>query len=134
MASIKNRDSDIELFLQEASLAISEVYFHKLLEEILDNCFKFSEPGSIVKISSHINNEMYEIKIRDHGRGMSDEQMKNINAYKQFDRNVHEQQGSGLGITIARKIIDIHEGQFDLESKINEFTEFIISIPLFISD
>jgi two-component system, sensor histidine kinase and response regulator len=134
MANSRNRESDIELILQDATLAISEIYFHKVLEEILDNSFKFSEPGTIVRISSRINNEMYEIKIKDHGRGMSDEQMKNINAYKQFDRNVYEQQGSGLGITIARKILDIHEGQMDLESKANEFSEFIISIPLFVSD
>lgn len=133
MSSMRNRTPDIVLNLQDASLAIAERYFHKLIEEILDNCFKFSEPGTPVGITSRVNNEMYEISFRDQGRGMTDDQIKNISAYKQFDRNLHEQQGSGLGTTIARKIIDIHEGQFDLESNLNEYTEFRISLPLYIA-
>ncbi len=133
MASIRNRSDDLALNLEDASLAIAEKYFHKLLEEILDNCFKFSEHGTPVEITSRVNNEMYEMTFRDMGRGMTEEQIKNISAYKQFDRNVHEQQGSGLGTTIARKIIDIHEGQFELESNLNEYTEFRISIPLYLA-
>ncbi len=130
MASNRNRLEDLQLNLADAPIAISETYLRKLLEEILDNCFKFSDKGTPVEITTRVNNEMYEMTFRDSGRGMTEDQIRNINAYMQFDRGTHEQQGSGLGMTIARKIVDIHEGQFELESTIDEYTIFRIALPI----
>ena len=50
------------------------------------------------------------ITIKDNGRGMSEDQIKKIHMFMQFDRERHEQQGLGLGLMIARRLTEIHGG------------------------
>lgn len=129
MAGNAGRSSDIQLELDDAILKISETYFAKIVEEILDNAFKFSDRGTPVKIQSSVNKNMYSLSFTDYGRGMSDEQIENIGAYIQFERKVYEQQGSGLGITIVKRIIEMHKGDFFIESEPNHFTTVTIKLP-----
>jgi signal transduction histidine kinase len=62
------------------------------------------------------------ISVSDNGRGMSREQIASIGAYMQFDRKMHEQQGSGLGLIIAKKITELHKGEFNIQSSAQDGT------------
>lgn len=120
----------IELKLVDSPLHISEEHFNKLIYEIVDNAFKFGNEETQVIISSKIKSDMYHINIRDNGIGMPLEKIYMLDAYIQFDRLANEQQGSGLGLAIVKKILDIYKGTIKFKSKVGEFTEIKLTLPI----
>ncbi len=123
------RSNDIELDLQDGTVRISEIYFTKIIEEIIDNAFKFSERGKPIKILTNNWNKFFVIHITDFGRGMTKDQIENIGAYIQFERKVFEQQGSGLGLTIVRRLVTLHNGELSIESEPGVYTTVTIKLP-----
>ncbi|MGA2296905.1 MAG: HAMP domain-containing sensor histidine kinase [FCB group bacterium] len=130
MASDKERKDDVQINLTDSPIAIGEQYLTKIIEEIMDNCLKYSQKGTPLIIGSEVQGEKLVLFFKDSGRGMSKEQIENIDAYMQFERNMYEQQGSGLGLTIVRKLIDLHRGEFFIESDINKYTTIILKLPI----
>jgi signal transduction histidine kinase len=116
------RDEDLVLEIEDTFVRISESYLKKIISEIIDNAFKFSEKGTPVIASVMKNDTSVMISVSDNGRGMSPEHISSIGAYMQFDRKLHEQQGSGLGLIIAKKITELHGGDFMIESSLNDGT------------
>lgn len=111
-----NREEDLQLDLQEAVILISERKLGKIVEEIIDNAFKFSSAGTPVQIRSFSQDNNFQLFIIDSGRGMTTEQIANLGAYMQFERKIYAQQGSGLGLTIAKLMIELYGGELRIES------------------
>jgi CheY-like chemotaxis protein/anti-sigma regulatory factor (Ser/Thr protein kinase) len=107
---------------------ISTESFHKLMTELIDNAFKFSEKGTDVTVDMSFDGKTLTTKIKDQGRGMTIDQVKNIGAYVQFEREQHEQQGIGLGLVIAQRIVQLHDGAFDIKSEENVGTEITFTL------
>ena len=129
-----NRADDTEINALEAKLAIGEEHLMKLLQEIADNCFKYSEPGTKVMVSTNIEKNMYYITFEDAGIGLKTDDIGHIDAYMQFERKHNEQQGLGLGLSIVRKILDIYHGDIQFKSEPERFTKVLVSIPIAIGD
>lgn len=123
------RETDLYLDLQDASVQISSKYLKKLMEELLDNAFKFSSPGTPVYLSSKVENNSFVLSLTDKGRGMTEEQITNLGAYMQFERKLYEQQGSGLGLTIAKRLAELHGGELTIESLPNTQTTVRVVLP-----
>ncbi|RMH69854.1 MAG: hybrid sensor histidine kinase/response regulator [Gemmatimonadetes bacterium] len=115
-AAEKKRKSDLSLQVENALVYITVPNLEKIVQELVDNAFTFSSPGSPVAVQGARQGDSYLITITDAGHGMSTEQLKNIGAYMQFDRHKHEQQGSGLGLTLATQLVELHGGTCQLES------------------
>lgn len=107
-------------------LRISSKSLHKILEELLDNAFKFSEPGTPVHVMIERSGAQWLLKIADQGRGMTPEQIANIGAFMQFERLRYEQQGSGLGLTIALLLTRLNRGELTIESLPNQGTTITV--------
>lgn len=114
-------------------LEMSSESFHKVVDELLDNAFKFSQQGTEITIKMWLNDKeiphSFCISIEDKGRGMSQEQINNIGAYTQFERTMYEQQGVGLGLVIAKRMVELHDGTFNIESVEGKFTKITFCIP-----
>ncbi len=123
------RAGDLRLSVVDGDLTILEEYFKKILTELLDNAFKFSDPGTIVTLQSEIKENSYQFSISDSGRGMTAEQIAGIGAYMQFERKLYEQQGSGLGLAIAKRLTELHGGLLTIHSKPGEGTSIMVSLP-----
>jgi len=126
-----NRYDDLVMgdIVEEITLEMSTENFHKIVDEILDNAIKFSQPNTPISIHSWIDGNMTYVSIEDKGRGMSKDQIVNIGAYKQFERTVYEQQGVGLGLVIAKRLTELHDGKFLIESVEGEGTKVSFGIP-----
>lgn len=120
------RSDDLVLELDDAAVRISDEYMKKLMLELIDNAFKFSEKNQPIIVSLFSNDSSSMISIADQGKGMTPEQISSIGAYIQFDRSKNEQQGSGLGLIISKKIVELHGGEFKIESVVNENTKISI--------
>jgi signal transduction histidine kinase len=123
------RIDDLKLDLRDTSARILIEDFHIILEELLDNAFKFSKPGTEVKLSSYQSINKFYLKVTDHGRGISQEQLSAIEAYRQFERDTYEQQGLGLGLIIVKKIIDYYDGSLTIKSEYGNYTTVEVYLP-----
>ncbi len=122
------REVDLRLELQDAKVQISELKLKKIVEELVDNAFKFSVERSPVQIMSSYRDKSYTIEFVDHGRGMSAEEIAHVGAYMQFGE-VSEQHGSGLGLTIAKRLVELHGGELTIESIPGKHTTVRVVLP-----
>lgn len=121
---------DLRLDLQPAVVGFSSFDLEKVIVELVSNAFKFSHPNTPVEVSSQTRADDYQIKITNYGRGMTAEQIANLGAYVQFDRKFYEQQGVGLGLTIAKRLIDLWGGHLTIESNPDQLTTVSVVIQL----
>ncbi len=131
IAEDARRQEDMTLELADANILISMKNFEKILTELLDNAFKFSQAGTPVRIRTVVNGNLCILSITDQGRGMTKEQIANIGAYMQFDRMRHEQQGFGLGLIISYLLTQLEGGMLSVDSKPERGT--MISVVLSVS-
>jgi signal transduction histidine kinase len=124
------READLQLDIQDYQIQMAGANINKLVEELLDNACKFSHAGTPITISSQVKNNIFFLSVNDQGRGMSNEQIVNIGAYMQFDRKLYEQQGSGLGLIIAKRLAEIHGGQLIINSILSKCTTVTVAIPV----
>jgi len=127
-AKLENRENDLVMELEDGSVCISETNLEKILEELLDNAFKFSLSGYSVHISSKFDN-MFHLYVTDKGRGMTNVQIAGIGAYIQFERKIYEQQGVGLGLIITRRLVEFAGGNLIIESEAGKGTTVHVSLP-----
>lgn len=130
IARARNRSDDLMMKLVEATIGTSQELLLWMVGEIIDNAFKFSQPGTTVAIRSECNGADLAIIISDLGLGMRPDQVASIGAYRQFERKLHEQQGSGLGLIIAKRLAELHGGSLSIESKYGRGTSVTLELPL----
>ncbi len=125
-----DRLDDLELDLVDIELNISSEDLIKIIEELVDNAFKYSQAGTKVSLNSQIVDSQWILTIEDRGRGMSQEQIANIGAYMQFERQLYEQQGMGLGLILARTLVEFYGGTINVQSQEKLGTKMAIVIPI----
>jgi signal transduction histidine kinase len=94
----------------------------KIVEELVDNGFKFSTPETPVTVRGTIEDREYHLAIADQGRGISTENIAEIGPHMQFERKVYEQQGAGLGLVIAKRLTELLGGRFSISSPTGQGT------------
>jgi signal transduction histidine kinase len=61
---------------------------------------------------------------------MKVEHISEVGAYMQFERKIYEQQGSGLGLTVAKRLTELHNGELNIESQIGVGTTVEVRLPM----
>lgn len=130
MATRYHRENDLKLEITPAKLLVPEDNFLKIIEELIDNAFKFSEAGKTVRVAGRVAGQTLEVAITDEGRGMTVEQIAKVGPHMQFDRNVYEQQGAGLGLIIAKRLTELLGGKFQISSHPGQGTSVGICFEL----
>jgi len=125
-----NRTDDLQLNLHDSSVAIDSVRLAKIVEELLDNAFKFSLEGTPVVLSTLVENQTFILSVKDQGRGMTADQIAQLEAYRQFDRKLYQQAGLGLGLAIVQRLAELHGGKFKIESLPQQETIVCVSLPV----
>lgn len=123
------RKDDLILELQEVEIPISQSKIKKIVEELIDNAFKFSFLGTPVQITTTCKDDTFNLFILDRGMGMTAEQINHLGAYMQFDREVYDQQGFGLGLATAKLLLELHSSKLSIESFPGQ-TIVHVAIPL----
>jgi two-component system, sensor histidine kinase and response regulator len=124
------RAPDLVLQLADAPVAMGREYFHKIVSELVQNAFKFSEKGRKVQASLATTNGQVEFTVRDAGRGFSAEQIRRMGAYLQFERNGDDHHGLGLGLAIAKKLAELHNGALTITSSPGEGSTITVKLPM----
>jgi CheY-like chemotaxis protein len=103
--------------------------FQHLVKNLLDNAVKYTEQGSITITASLVQRDdktMVLFSVKDTGIGISTEHYRMIfEAFRQVSEGYGRQfEGSGLGLTISKRIVDIMNGEISLSSSVNQGSEF----------
>jgi two-component system, sensor histidine kinase and response regulator len=132
-AEYRNRLDDITFLNNEqhhtVHISISETYLQVLIEQLIDNACMYSPHGSPILCEISKQNGDLIINIQDEGRGLSNEQIKEVDAFVQFEREYYEQQGIGIGLALVKKIIQLSKGSLQIESTVGVGTKVTVYLP-----
>lgn len=123
------RSDDLRLNVAPGTAVIGNAEFEKIVEELTDNAFKFSNAGTPVSVTCCMKEGGFNLVIEDQGIGVAATDITRIGAYMQFDRKFHEQQGSGLGLVISKRIVELYSGNLSMESVLGKGTSVQITLP-----
>ncbi len=124
------RPGDLDLEVQEVGVPMSRDYLAKVVDELVQNAFRFSEPDAPVSVSLAAFDGQAQLTVSDMGRGMTAEEIGHIGAFMQFGRKHHEQQGLGLGLTIARRLAGLYGGEVEVQSESGQGTRVVLRLPV----
>ncbi|HET7624684.1 MAG TPA: ATP-binding protein [Verrucomicrobiae bacterium] len=128
-ARLANRADDVALDLSDTPVPMSEEYLAKIVGELVQNALKFSQKGTPVQVSLKDLSGSIVLSVTDRGRGLSAEHISRIGAYMQFDRKMHEQQGLGLGLTICKRLTELHGGTLTIQSSPGAGATVTVKLP-----
>ncbi|MBD2363516.1 response regulator [Anabaena minutissima FACHB-250] len=123
------RQADLQIDLSPCYIKISLERISKIVEELIDNALKFSSAGTLIQVKSKAINNMLVLSFTDQGRGMTAAQIAELGAYRQFERKLYEQQGSGLGLIIVKRLAELHGGKLKIQSQPQQKTLVQVILP-----
>ena len=117
--------------LQNKTIITDPLRLKQVLFNLVENAKKFTKKGHI-KISAEIKNNRLLISVEDTGIGIPKDKFDIIfNRFRQVeDINTKSHEGTGLGLTISKKIIELLQGKIYLTSELNKGTTFYVELPL----
>ena len=111
---------------------IDKEKIEKIITNILSNAFKFTPENGLIEVSVYKDEEYASIAICDTGIGIPEEKISKIfdRFYQVNGTHTREQEGTGIGLSLTKELVDLHKGKIEVESKEGKGTSFTISIPL----
>lgn len=113
---------------EEASVKLDRDKYEKIVLNLLSNAIKFTPANKRILVSTVFEKDFFEIKVKDEGIGIPEDKLEKI-----FDRFVQvnnilsrDSSGTGLGLALVKKLVDLMSGEIKVLSKIGEGTEFSI--------
>jgi signal transduction histidine kinase len=102
---------------------------HHILNNLMSNAIKYSPEGGDINVELHCDAQSINLIIEDHGIGIPDDYKTKL--FQLFERadNVGNIKGNGLGLSIVKKAVEIHQGKIEVESEEDVGTKFIIYLP-----
>ena len=110
-------------------VSLDEHLMKNVLINLLSNGIKYSPNGANVELITHKQSNQLSIQVKDYGIGIPQEDQKHM--FTRFFRatNVTAIQGTGLGLTIVKRYLDLMRGEITFESTLGEGSSFSLTIP-----
>lgn len=118
---------------KEVFMKGSEEHIKQLVIILLDNAIKYTPAGKSVELKLAQDKQTAILSVTDTGIGIQSEEKETIfqRFYRSQNKTVQENtEGVGLGLSIAKRIVESHQGQIEVDSVPNEFTIFKITLPI----
>ncbi len=134
-ATVLGQDRQVETVLGPLSSIVvvgDELRLRELLLNLVDNAIKYSHSGAHIELSLVQVGTQAELKVRDHGIGISLQEQQRIfdRFYRTDMARVHASKGTGLGLAICKWIVEVHQGSIQVESSPDNGTCFTVLLPL----
>ena len=130
--NIEKLEGSIEILGDDVVFVGDEHHLIHVFSNLIDNAIKYTIQKPKISIHIHKNFNQLEVSVKDNGIGMNVEQIKNI--FKKFYRvptgNLHDVKGFGIGLNYVKLMVEKHNGEILVESKLGEGTTFKILLPV----
>jgi two-component system phosphate regulon sensor histidine kinase PhoR len=122
---------DMQVTLDEVSITADEDLLSQVWTNLIHNSIKFTPQGGKICVGLGRQSDQIEFRIRDTGPGISAEDQGRVfeRFFKADKARTRSNGGSGLGLSIVKKIVEMHTGSIELESRMGEGTTFRIYLP-----
>jgi PAS domain S-box-containing protein len=117
-------DSPLELYADKEKM-------EQVFKNLFSNAVKYSPNGGIIRVREELAGGDYVAKIEDNGVGMTSEQLEKVfDKFYRVDASDTGIEGTGLGMTIVKHIVEAHGGQISLESELGKGTTVTFTVPV----
>jgi signal transduction histidine kinase len=124
---------DVRIAPDLESIALDKDLFRIAIDNLLSNAIKYSDPGGKVLLSaSNVGDHEMKISVSDQGIGISPEDCSKVfdKYYRSHDDMAATRSGHGLGLYLARQIVELHHGKISVDSVLGKGTEFTIQFSV----
>ncbi|MBQ6125455.1 MAG: HAMP domain-containing histidine kinase, partial [Erysipelotrichaceae bacterium] len=124
--AIHEKNVNLVLDLDDCVVYADETKISQVIYNFLSNALKYSDDDSTIIIREHADEEKVRVEVIDHGNGISEEALPYIwDRYYKVDKNFNRSVNStGLGLAIAKAILEVHKAKYGVESVLNEGSTF----------
>jgi signal transduction histidine kinase len=130
---IKVKEKNISLHVEVDDLMIhaDRQWLHEAISNLLSNAVKFTKENGKITISAQIDKDLVHISVSDTGIGIAQEDQKKLLTPFAHINNIHHTQidGTGLGLYLTKKIIELHSGSMTFQSELGKGSTFTITLP-----
>ena len=124
------RDVDFDVEMEEVIWNGPESLMHHVWSNLIGNAIKFGPRGGMIRITLKRDEHCFEFAVEDEGEGIPEEDRQRIfNKFYQLDSS-HKQEGNGLGLALAKQIIDSCDGEIRVEDGTNGECRFVVELPM----
>lgn len=125
----QSRDMDYILSsdLKGEQLPVDRMFLEMMLTNLLSNAFKFTPDGGIIRVALQRGEGNFSLTVRDSGIGIPPAEQQRV--FERFYQIHDSHSGSGIGLSIVRRIVELHQGTISLRSEPGNYTEFRITLP-----
>ncbi|KXZ40111.1 HAMP domain-containing protein [Alkalithermobacter thermoalcaliphilus JW-YL-7 = DSM 7308] len=132
---LKAKSKNINIIYKEIDniqIKLDIIKIDRVITNILDNAIKYSNENGNIYIYLYNEENYAVIKVKDEGVGIPEEDLSRIfeRFYRVDKARSRETGGSGLGLFIAKQLVDLHEGEILVESKLKQGSIFYVKIPV----
>lgn len=130
VATHHRREAQLHLVSISAEAAVSEHNLAKLLEELIDNAFRYSPPGCPVRVTARLEPGRMLVAIADEGPGIPEALVSGLRERGQFQRRFYERHATGLGLAIAVRLAELYGGNVSVAAGAGRGTVVTVEVPL----
>jgi len=118
--------------VEERILACDADKIERIMLNLISNSIKFTEPGGKIEVNIYDEEHEIIISVKDTGIGIPIEKQEQVfERFVQVDKSLAKnKEGSGIGLSLVKSLIEMHEGTIELKSEWTKGSEFIIKLPV----
>lgn len=118
--------------VEEKIIACDPNIVERILLNLLSNAIKFTSPGGQITVNIYDDGDFIKILVKDTGIGIPlDKQHMVFERFMQVDKSLsRNKEGSGIGLSLVKSLVELHGGSIEVKSKINYGSEFIFTLPV----
>ena len=134
------RDTEVEMVVSveppDLTVLADDQRLKQILYNLLSNAIRYSPHGGKVEVRATQTGDMARVSVSDHGPGIAPEEQENIfEAYYRIPAEGEEQDaGTGLGLPLSRRLVEMHHGELTVESEVGQGSTFTFTIPIATQD
>lgn len=127
----REKNIQMDIVLDELDISADEDLLSQVWMNLIHNSIKFTPRAGSIKVRLQPRGDQIEFKISDSGIGIPEQDLPRIfeRFYKADPARPRSTEGSGLGLSIVQKIVELHRGTIEVESKVGRGTAFVVSLP-----
>ena len=115
---------------EEITISADERRLRQVVFNLISNAVKFTPREGRIDVSARLDNGEVEIAVADTGPGISAEEFESI--FEEFEQATDGKraEGTGLGLPLSRKLVELHGGRLWLESEVDRGSTFRFTLPV----
>jgi two-component system phosphate regulon sensor histidine kinase PhoR len=129
----KRKNISIECSCSKNKIVLADKNaLERILNNLIENAFKYSDPESIINISTRKTKDYLEVSVKDNGRGVPDQEKDFLfdRFYRTADARATDEKGSGLGLAIVKNLVNNLNGEVGIKNTYPNGSIFWFTLPL----